>query len=55
VREKKDEGFLSINIRLKKGLEVKTSYGYGRVKNMGNIPAEDRKINTIIGMITYTF
>jgi len=55
VREKKDEGFLSINIRLKKGLEVKTSYGYGRVKNIGNIPGKDRKINTIIGMITYTF
>ncbi|MEW6214294.1 MAG: capsule assembly Wzi family protein, partial [Nitrospirota bacterium] len=55
IREKKDEANLMVNIGLTKGMEIKTSYGYGKIKNMGNIPAEDKEINTIMGMISYTF
>ncbi|MEW6161786.1 MAG: capsule assembly Wzi family protein [Nitrospirota bacterium] len=55
VREKKDEVDVRVDIKLAKDLKVKTSYGYGKIKNIGNIPAEDRKINIIIGMISYNF
>jgi len=55
IREKKDEVDVRVDIKLAKDLKVKTSYGYGKIKNIGNIPAEDKKINTIIGMISYNF
>lgn len=55
IREKKDEATLMVNIGLTKGMELKTSYGYGVIKNMGNITAGDRKINIIVGMISYNF
>jgi hypothetical protein len=55
VREKKDEVAVRVDIKLAKDLKVKTSYRYGKIENIGNIPAEDRKINIIIGMISYNF
>ena len=55
IREKKDEVDVNVDIKLAKDLKVKTSYGYGKIKNMGNIPGEDRKINIITGMISYNF
>jgi predicted porin len=55
VREKRDEVNVSVGIKLAKDLKVKTSYGYGKIRNMGNIPAEDRKINIITGMISNNF
>lgn len=55
VREKKDEANLKIDIRITKDVDIKASYGYGRIKNMGNMPAEDKGINTVMGMISYNF
>ena len=55
VREKKDEANLKVDIRITKDVEVKASYGYGRIKNIGNMPDEDKGINTVMGMISYTF
>ncbi|MFZ6016340.1 MAG: capsule assembly Wzi family protein [Nitrospirota bacterium] len=54
IREKKDEANLKVDIKLTKDVEAMISYGYGRIKNLGNIPAEDRKINIISGMISYS-
>jgi hypothetical protein len=55
VREKTDEGSLRAHIRLKSGFEIKTSCSYGRIENFGNIPADDKNIYTIIGLIGYNF
>jgi len=55
IKEKKDEATLEVNIGLAKNIEAKTSYSYGRIKNMGNISAEDKGINTIMGLISYNF
>jgi hypothetical protein len=55
VREKKDEFGMFGGFKLMKNVDLSASYGYGRIKNMGNIPTKDRKINIISGMISYTF
>jgi len=55
IREKKDEAHVKVYLRLTRDVKVEASYGYGRIENLGNIPAEDRKINIIIGMISYNF
>lgn len=55
VREKKDEANLKVSFKLMKNMDLSALYGYGRIENPGNVPAEDRKINIISGMISYTF
>jgi hypothetical protein len=55
IREKKDEFGVNGGFKLMKNVDLRASYGYGRIKNMGNMPAEDRKINIISGMISYNF
>jgi hypothetical protein len=55
VREKKDEFGMNGGFKLMKDVDLSASYGYGSIKNMGNMPVEDRKINIISGMISYNF
>lgn len=55
VREKKDEFGLNAGIRLTKEIELKASYGHGRVKNLGNIAGDDKEINRITSEITCRF
>lgn len=38
-----------------KDVDVGVLYGYGRIENIGNILAEDKKIDTVMGMISYNF
>ena len=52
---KKDEIGIRSTFRLIDKIDIKLSYGYGRVKNTGNISGDVREINTIEGMITYNF
>ena len=55
VREKKNEANLKVSFKLMKDMGLSASYGYGRIENPGNVSAEDRKINVISSMISYTF
>ncbi len=55
VREKKDEIELKGVIKLTKGLELKALYGFGRVKNVGNVPSGGKTINILTGELRYQF
>lgn len=55
IRERKDEVGLSANLKLKRNVDLKTSYNYGWIKNFKSISGEDKEINAIIGQIIYKF
>ena len=55
IREKKDKTTLKLDVGLTKNMGMKALYGYGRVKNFEKILANDREINTIMGMISHAF
>ena len=55
VKEKGQEVSLKVNIRLIKGFELKTSYSYGKIKNVDNIPDENKNLNLFIARISYIF
>lgn len=55
VREKKDDLSLIANLELMRDIRLRLSYSYGDIKNSGNVSGKDKKINTIIGMISYNF
>jgi hypothetical protein len=50
---KKDEIGLKSTFRLIDNIDIKLSYGYARVKD--NISGDEKKINTLTGMINYNF
>ncbi len=50
---KKDEIGLKSAFRLIDNIDIKLSYGYARVKD--NISGDEKKINTLTGMINYNF
>lgn len=53
VKEKKDEVSLQARSKLTKNLGLKASFSYGKIKNIDNMPGEDKKITNIMGFITY--
>ncbi|MEI8355911.1 MAG: capsule assembly Wzi family protein [Deltaproteobacteria bacterium] len=55
VREKKDEIELKGIIQLVKGLELKAMYGFGSVKNVGNVPSDRQLINIFAAELMYRF
>ncbi len=55
VREKKDEFDLKGVVSLTKDLELRLLYGYGRVKNLGNVPSNGESINILTGELRYHF
>lgn len=55
VKEKEEGISLRVNIRLIKGLELKTAYSYGKIENIDNVPDEDKNLNLFTAWIRYIF
>ena len=55
IREKKDETFIRVNAGLTDKLTVNAAYGYGRIKNPGNILTDTLKVEVIEGGVEWRF
>jgi hypothetical protein len=55
IRENKDEFILKTRFNVRKDLEIRALYGYGRVRNPGNVAGDPRSINIVEGELLYRF
>ena len=55
VNEKKQEVYMKADLDLTESLRINAAYGYGRIKNIDNIPGHDENINTFIIQLNCDF
>ena len=55
VNEKKQEIYVKADLDLTESLRINAAYGYGKIKNIDNIPGHDDNINTFLIQLNYYF
>ena len=55
TREEKQEFFMTADMDLTESLRINAAYGYGKIKNIGQISGDDENISTFIVRVSYEF